>query len=59
VPWQFRERYRALVAGHIEALRQIARERRVDYTLLDTTQPLDQAMFAYLSHRQYTLRVRA
>jgi uncharacterized protein (DUF58 family) len=59
VPWQFRERYRALVAAHIEALRQIARERRVDYTLLDTTQPLDQAMFAYLSHRQYTLRVRA
>jgi uncharacterized protein (DUF58 family) len=59
VPWQFRERYRALVSGHIDALQQIARERRVDYTLLETTTPLDQALFAYLSHRQYTLRVRA
>jgi uncharacterized protein (DUF58 family) len=59
VPWQFRERYRSLVAAHIDALQQIARERRVDYTLLETTTPLDQALFAYLSHRQYTLRVRA
>ncbi|HSJ65741.1 MAG TPA: DUF58 domain-containing protein [Gemmatimonadaceae bacterium] len=59
VPWQFRERYRSLIAAHIDALQQIARERRVDYTLLETTTPLDQALFAYLSHRQYTLRVRA
>lgn len=59
VPWQFRERYRALISAHIEAIRQLARERRVDYTLIDTTAPLDQALFAYLSHRQYTLRVRA
>jgi uncharacterized protein (DUF58 family) len=59
VPWQFRETYQALVTAHIEAIRELARERRVDYTLLDTTTPLDQALFAYLSHRQYTLRVRA
>lgn len=59
VPWQFRETYRSLVSAHIDAITQLARERRVDYTLLETTTPLDQALFAYLSHRQYTLRVRA
>jgi uncharacterized protein (DUF58 family) len=59
VPWQFRETYRSLVSAHIDAITQLARERRVDYTLLETTTPLDQALFAYLSHRQYTMRVRA
>ena len=59
VPWQFRERYRELVTAHIDRLQQLARERRVDYTLLETTTPLDQALFAYLSHREYTMRVRA
>jgi uncharacterized protein (DUF58 family) len=59
VPWQFRERYRELVTAHIDRLQQLARERRVDYTLLETTTPLDQALFAYLSHREYTMRTRA
>jgi uncharacterized protein (DUF58 family) len=59
VPWQFRERYRELVTAHIDTLQQLARERRVDYTLLETTTPLDQALFSYLSHREYTMRTRA
>jgi uncharacterized protein (DUF58 family) len=58
VPDAFREEYVALVKTHTEALRKRFSETRVDYTLLDTSKPLDHAMFAYLSGRERTMRMR-
>jgi uncharacterized protein (DUF58 family) len=54
-----RERYCALVAEHSAALRRLLTEVRVDYALLDTTQPLDHALFRYLSAREQLTRGRA
>ena len=52
VPDYLRAEYRALVQQHITALTKQSREQRVDYTLLDTSRPLDAALFGYLSARQ-------
>ena len=51
VPEAFREEYRSLVQAHIDALRSSFSKVRVDYTLLDTSKPLDHALFRYLSGR--------
>ena len=51
VPEAFREEYRSLVQAHIDALQQSFSGVRVDYTLLDTSKPLDHALFRYLSGR--------
>ena len=58
VPESFREKYQALIRGHIEALTAKAAERAVDYRLLDTSRPLDFALYDYLSFRAHTSRVR-
>ncbi len=52
VPEQLREQYRALIAGHVDALRRKMAERGIDYALFDTSKPLDYALFEYLAHRQ-------
>ncbi len=58
LPDRLRERYRELVAEHIETLGRILRRDRIDYVLMDTSRPLDHALFAYLSMRQRLTRVR-
>ena len=58
VPAEVRERYRALVAGHIAALSRLLGESRIDYALFDTSMPLDHALFAYLSRRERAVRHR-
>ncbi|HEU4565141.1 MAG TPA: DUF58 domain-containing protein, partial [Gemmatimonadaceae bacterium] len=55
---QMREQYRAMVAAHIEELRRLMRERGFDYLLVDTSRPLDIALFDYLAGRQRLARVR-
>jgi uncharacterized protein (DUF58 family) len=51
-----RARYRELVEQHVETLRRLLTEIRVDYALLDTSQPLDHALFTYLSARERLTR---
>jgi uncharacterized protein (DUF58 family) len=51
-----RDRYRALVQEHVATLRRLLTEIRVDYALFDTTQPLDNALFTYLSARERMTR---
>jgi uncharacterized protein (DUF58 family) len=51
-----RERYRALVQEHIAMIRRKLTEVRVDYALFDTSQPLDDALFAYLAARERMTR---
>ena len=58
VPESFREKYQALMKAHIETLATKANERGVDYRLLDTSRPLDFALYDYLSFRERTTRVR-
>jgi hypothetical protein len=58
IPEYLRKQYRELVAEHSSALARRAREQRVDYALFDTSKPLDNALFAYISSRQRLSRVR-
>jgi uncharacterized protein (DUF58 family) len=58
VPEGFADQYRKMVAEHIEALRTRCAEARIDYTLLDTSKPLDEALFNYLGNRERLMRVR-
>jgi uncharacterized protein (DUF58 family) len=58
VPEALAEQYRALIREHSEALRSKFSELRVDYALLNTATPLDQALFTYLSMREQLSRMR-
>ena len=43
--------YRERMTAHVEALRQTCAANRVDYELVTTDQPLDFALFSFLSRR--------
>ncbi len=58
VPEKLRERYRELITAHIDELKDLMTESRIDYELARTDQPLDFALFTYLSRRQKLARVR-
>jgi uncharacterized protein (DUF58 family) len=58
VPDALRKEYMSLVKAHVDALAQRFSEVRVDYTLLDTSKPLDHALYRYLSGREKRMRLR-
>jgi uncharacterized protein (DUF58 family) len=58
VPEAMRARYRVLVQEHIAALESKCRENAVDYAMFDTSMPLDNALFKFLSSRERLSRVR-
>lgn len=58
VPQSFREQYRALITEHINALTTQFSEQRIDYAMIRTSEPLDRALFSYLSAREKMMRVR-
>ena len=58
VPDAMRKEYVSLVNAHVEALQQRFSEVRVDYTLLDTSKPLDHALYKYLGSREKKMRLR-
>ena len=58
VPTKLAADYRALVQAHIETLTKKAAQQPVDYMLLNTTMPLDFALFRFLSMRQRLARTR-
>jgi len=58
VPDSFREQYRALIREHIDKLATKFSEQRIDYATINTAEPLDRAMFSYLSSREKLMRVR-
>jgi len=58
VPQSLAEEYRALIKSHIDALTTKFSEHRIDYTMLNTSEPLDRALFSYLSSRERFMRVR-
>jgi uncharacterized protein (DUF58 family) len=58
VPESLRGEYRRMIQDHIAALGTKLSEHRIDYTVLNTAEPLDRALFSYLSSRERLLRVR-
>lgn len=58
VPQSLRKEYQELVRAHIAALQQKFSEVRIDYSMLDTSQPLDHALHRYLGARARKLRTR-
>ena len=58
VPQSFRDQYRSMIQDHINALTTRFSEQRIDYTLVNTAEPLDRALFSYLSSREKLIRVR-
>ncbi len=58
VPEQMRAQYRAMIRSHTDALGRLFANERIDYALLDTSKPLDQALFVFLSTRTRLLRAR-
>lgn len=58
IPERQREEYRRLMKAHLEEVSRLIIEGRMDYFLFDTSQPLDHALFSYLSRREKQSRVR-
>jgi len=58
VPGVFADQYRKLIRQHIDSLTTKFSEARIDYMQLDTSKPLDDALFHYLGNRERLMRVR-
>lgn len=58
IPSKLREGYAEVIDGHVEALRTSMVKERVDFVPVDTSKPLDHALFAYLSLRARSTRRR-
>jgi uncharacterized protein (DUF58 family) len=58
VPAALAEQYRSLVRAHIDGLTERFSGSRIDYTLVNSSAPLDHALFSYLTSRERLARVR-
>jgi hypothetical protein len=58
IPDSFADEYRKLMQAHIASLSAKFSESRIDYVQLNTSKPLDDALFSYLGNRERLMRVR-
>jgi uncharacterized protein (DUF58 family) len=58
VPDYLRQEYKKIMRAHTDQLEKIARERRIDYALFDTSRPIADALYKYLGARERLSRVR-
>jgi uncharacterized protein (DUF58 family) len=58
VPDALASQYQALVRAHTDALNERFTANQIDYTLVNTSSPLDHALFRYLTTRERLTRVR-
>lgn len=58
LPARMRERYRAAIHEHIAELSARIGDHGMDYSMFDTSRPLDYALFDFLSRRERLARVR-
>jgi uncharacterized protein (DUF58 family) len=58
IPKRLREGYRDLVRAHVAALEERLPGERMDYLMVNTAEPLDHALFRYLTIRERRARVR-
>ena len=47
-----------MIRAHIEAIAERCKGARIDYTMLQTSAPLDHALFSYLSMREKLMKAR-
>ena len=52
IPGKLRDDYLEMVRAHLDTLAKRLKDNRIDYVLLDTSQPLDTALFQYLLARE-------
>ena len=52
IPARLRDEYRRLVSEHLADVKKRFTDNRIGYQLLDTSQPLDLALFQYLLARE-------
>ncbi len=52
VPDFLRQEYRKIMKGQVAFFEKECQKDRMDFALLETSQPLDHALFAYLLRRQ-------
>ncbi len=58
VPGRMREQYKQMMAEHLEEISSLMIKNQIDYGLVRTDQPLDEALFRYLLQRERMGRVR-
>ena len=58
VPEALADQYRSLVRAHIDGLTERFSSNRIDYTLVNTSKPLDHALYRYLGSREKKMRLR-
>lgn len=58
IPDRLRDDYRRLVTEHLDTLKTRFTDNRIDHVLLDTSKPLDLALFQYLLARERMIRKR-
>jgi uncharacterized protein (DUF58 family) len=58
IPEKLREGYREVLSAHSRALKERLTAGGVDYARLDTSRPLDQALFRFLLHREKKRKAR-
>lgn len=51
-PWHIRGEYRELMSQFLGNIKQQCRENRIDYVLMDTSEPFDRALLQYLIKRK-------
>jgi uncharacterized protein (DUF58 family) len=54
IPEYLRTQYLSIINDHIARLRKEMSGSRIDYTLMDTTKPVDEALFSYLAAREHS-----
>ena len=58
VPGRMREQYKQMMAEHLEEISSLMIKNQIDYGLVRTDQPLDEALFRYLLQRERMGRIR-
>ena len=58
MPDVLRDQYLELIREHTRTLDRSLVEAGIDYTLVDISQPLDAALYSYLSSRLYAMKAR-
>lgn len=58
IPGKLRSDYLAMMNAHLAALERSFNDHRIDYRLLDTSKPLDRALFEYLLSRERMSKTR-
>ena len=58
VPGKLRAQYRSMMDEHLERISKLMIQNQIDYGLMRTSQPLDEALFQYLGMRERLGRIR-